>query len=240
MVEAPADPPPSSRSRWLRWTILVLLLLILVGLRLLHLDEWLWDFLKNNRDDLQHRVDENFALALFLYFLLYVVATGLSLPAASILTLAGGALFGVVWGSATVSFASTAGATLAFLTSRYLLRDYVRQRFGARLAPIERGVEKDGAWYLLTLRLIPVVPFFLINLGMGLTPIRTRTYWWVSQLGMLPATVIYVNVGTRLGELQSPKGLLDWQVLLSLSLLALVPLALRLLIGRLQKRSGKP
>ena len=166
-------------------------------------------------------------LAVLVYFFIYVAVTALSLPAASLVTLVGGALFGRWLGTAVVSLASTLGATLAFLGSRYLLRDWVQGRFGNRLAAINRGVEKDGAFYLLTLRLVPLVPFWLVNLGMGLTPIGLWTYVCVSWIGMLLGTFLYVNVGTELATLESPKGLLSPTMLGSLALLGIVPLIVR-------------
>ena len=135
------------------------------------------------------------------YFLVYIAVTALSLPGATIVTLAGGAIFGLGWGLLIVSFASSIGATLAFLTARFLLRDSVQARFGQRLADMDKGIEKDGAFYLFTLRLIPVVPFFVINLLMGLTKMKAWTFYWVSQLGMLAGTAVYVNAGTQLGQL---------------------------------------
>ena len=141
------------------------------------------------------------------YFLVYVLATALSIPGAVIITLAGGAIFGLWQGLLIVSFASTLGATLAFLASRFVLREWVEARFGQRLADINAGVDKEGAFYLFTLRLIPVVPFFLINLLMGLTRMKTWTYYWVSQLGMLAGTAVYVNAGTQLAQLDSLGGI---------------------------------
>jgi uncharacterized membrane protein YdjX (TVP38/TMEM64 family) len=146
------------------------------------------------------------------------------------MTLVGGFLFDRWLGTVVVSFASTAGATLNFLITRYLLRDFVQQRWGKWLEPIDRGVEADGAFYLLTLRLVPAFPFFVVNALMGLTPMRLGTYWWVSQLGMLPATFLYVNAGTELGRITTPEGILSPTVLISLALLGVVPLALRKLL----------
>lgn len=157
-------------------------------------------------------------------FVLYVLVAALSLPGALIMTLAMGALFGLPLGTLLVSFASSIGATLAFLTSRFVLRDIVQQRFGSKLKAINEGVAKDGALYLFTLRLIPVFPFFLINLLMGLTPIRTRTFYWVSQLGMLAATLVFVNAGTQLAQLQSLSGILSPNLLLSFVLLGIFPM----------------
>jgi pyruvate/2-oxoglutarate dehydrogenase complex dihydrolipoamide dehydrogenase (E3) component/uncharacterized membrane protein YdjX (TVP38/TMEM64 family) len=148
------------------------------------------------------------------YFAAYVAITGLSLPGAVIMTLVGGAIFGLLWGTVIVSFASSIGATAAFLASRFLFRDAIQRRFGDKLAAINRGVERDGAFYLFALRLVPAFPFFVINLVMGLTPIKVRTFYWVSQLGMLAGTIVYVYAGTKLGEFQVSKGLVAALVLL--------------------------
>jgi uncharacterized membrane protein YdjX (TVP38/TMEM64 family) len=138
------------------------------------------------------------------YFLIYVTVTALSLPGAAVMTLAGGALFGFWPALVVVSFASTLGATLAFLVSRFLLRDSVQTKFGDRLRAINQGVEREGAFYLFSLRLVPIFPFFVINLVLGLTPMRTLTFYWVSQIGMLPGTAVYVNAGTQLGQNREP------------------------------------
>jgi uncharacterized membrane protein YdjX (TVP38/TMEM64 family) len=127
------------------------------------------------------------------FFAIYVAMTAVSLPGAAILTLVAGAIFGLLWGTVIVSFASSIGATLAFLSARYLLRDWVQARYGERLKALNEGVAREGAFYLFALRLVPAFPFFVINLAMGLTPIRTRTFYWVSQLGMLPGTLVYVS-----------------------------------------------
>lgn len=170
------------------------------------------------------------------FFLLYVVVTALSLPGAAVMTLAAGALFGLWQGLLLVSFASTIGATLAFLVSRYLLRDAVQQRFGSRLAAINRGIERDGAFYLFTLRLVPAFPFFLINLLMGLTPIKAWTFYWVSQIGMLAGTLVYVNAGTQIAQLESLSGILSPDLLISFALLGLFPLLAKKVIGLIQRR----
>ncbi|MDO9148565.1 MAG: FAD-dependent oxidoreductase [Hydrogenophaga sp.] len=170
------------------------------------------------------------------FFLVYVAVTALSLPGAVIVTLAGGAIFGLGWGVLLVSFASSIGATLAFLTARFLLRDAVQSRFGQRLSDVNKGIQKDGAFYLFTLRLIPVVPFFVINLLMGLTTMKTRTYYWVSQLGMLAGTAVYVNAGTQLGKLDSLQGILSPGLLGSFVLLGLFPLIARKIVEAVQKR----
>lgn len=175
-------------------------------------------------------------LVLGAYFLVYVTVTALSLPGAAVMTLAGGALFGVSTGTVVVSFASSIGATLAFLASRFLLRDWVQGRFGDKLAAINAGMKKDGAFYLFTLRLVPLFPFFAINLAMGLTPIRTITFYWVSQLGMLAGTLVYVNAGTQLAQIDSLSGILSPALLGSFALLGLFPLLAKKLVALIQAR----
>jgi pyruvate/2-oxoglutarate dehydrogenase complex dihydrolipoamide dehydrogenase (E3) component/uncharacterized membrane protein YdjX (TVP38/TMEM64 family) len=170
------------------------------------------------------------------FLLLYVVVTALSLPGAVIMTLAAGALFGLGWGLFIVSFASSIGATLAFLVSRYLLQDMVQKRFGDRLKAINEGVEKEGGFYLFTLRLVPIFPFFLINLLMGLTTIRAVTFYWASQLGMLAGTFVFVNAGTQLGQLESLSGILSLPLLLSFVLLGVFPLIAKKLINIIKAR----
>ncbi|MFO6447797.1 FAD-dependent oxidoreductase [Erythrobacter sp. NE805] len=170
------------------------------------------------------------------FFAVYVAVTAASLPGAALMTLAAGALFGVVTGTVLVSFASTAGASLAFLSSRYVLRDSIEARFGERLKAINAGVERDGAFYLFTLRMIPAFPFFVVNLVMGLTRIRVTTYVWVSQLGMLLGTIVYVNAGTQLARIESLSGIASPEVLGSFVLLGLAPWLAKLAVGALQRR----
>ena len=170
------------------------------------------------------------------YFLVYVAVTALSLPGAAVMTLAGGALFGLGIGTLVVSFASSLGATLAFLVSRFLLRDWVQRRFGDRLAAVNAGMAKDGAFYLFTLRLVPLFPFFVINLVMGLTPIKVRTFYWVSQVGMLAGTLVYVNAGTQLARLDSLAGILSPALIGSFALLGVFPLLAKKLVGAIQAR----
>ncbi|MDH3690702.1 MAG: FAD-dependent oxidoreductase [Gammaproteobacteria bacterium] len=170
------------------------------------------------------------------FFLLYVAVTGLSLPGAVIMTLVGGAIFGLIWGTVIISFASTIGATVAFLVSRFLLRDMVQEKFASNLTAINEGIKKDGAFYLFTLRLIPAFPFFLINLLMGLTPIRTLVFWIVSQIGMLPGTIVYVNAGTQIAKLESLGGILSPGLIGSFALLGLFPLITRKTLEFIQTR----
>jgi len=172
------------------------------------------------------------------FFLLYVAVTGLSIPGAAIMSLIAGALFGVLIGTAIVSFASTMGATLAFLSARYLLRDWVQTRFGERLRAIDDGLEKDGAFYLFTLRLIPIFPFFVINLLMGLTRIKTPTFFWVSQLGMLPATIVFVNAGTQISRIESTAGLLSPTLIASFVALAFFPWVAKAIVALVKRSRG--
>ncbi|WP_425889877.1 FAD-dependent oxidoreductase [Aeromonas veronii] len=181
-------------------------------------------------------VDSHFVSASLLFVLIYVLSTALSLPGASLLTLGGSAVFGVAWGLLLVSFASTIGATLAFLSARFLLRDWVEQRFGDKLATFQSGMAKEGAFYLLSLRLIPIFPFFLVNLLMGLTPIRVSTYYWVSQLGMLPGTFVYVLAGSELGQLTSTGNILSPGLMVALTLLGLMPWLVKKLTTYLAQR----
>ncbi|MBT0963574.1 FAD-dependent oxidoreductase [Denitromonas iodatirespirans] len=171
-----------------------------------------------------------------LFFAIYVAVTALSLPGAAVMTLIAGAIFGLLTGVLIVSFASSIGATLAFLVSRFLLHDWVQQRFGDRLKAINAGVKREGGFYLFTLRLVPAFPFFVINLVMGLTPIRTTTFYWVSQVGMLAGTIVYVNAGTQLGQLESLSGILSPGLLGAFVLLGLFPLIAKRIVAAVKGR----
>lgn len=163
-------------------------------------------------------------LTLLAYGLIYIVVTGLSLPGATILTLAGGALFGLFWGMVIVSIASTIGATLAFLAARFLFRENLEHKFAQQLNTINTGIEKDGGYYLFTLRLVPLIPFFAINLIMGLTKMQAATFFWVSQVGMLAGTLVYVNAGTQLATIKSLSDITSPFLIGSLVLLGIFPL----------------
>lgn len=193
---------------------------------------------KASQADILTAKDANPVLYISGFFLLYVAVTGLSIPGAAIMTLIAGALFGVLIGTIIVSFASTLGATLAFLSARFVLRDWVQGKFGERLRAIDEGLEKDGAFYLFTLRLIPVFPFFVINLLMGLTRIKTRTFFWVSQLGMLPATIVFVNAGTQMSRIESTAGLLSPTLIASFVALALFPWAAKAIVALVTRSRG--
>jgi len=172
------------------------------------------------------------------YMFIYVLVTALSLPGAVILTLAGGALFGLTTGLIVVSFSSSIGATLACFVSRFVLRDWVQKKFGDKLATINEGVAKEGAFYLFTLRLIPVFPFFVINLVMGLTKMSLFTFYWVSQLGMLAGTAVFVNAGKELAKIDSLSGILSPGLIGSFVILGLFPLVVKKLIGFIQKKKA--
>lgn len=193
---------------------------------------------KASQADIVAAKDANPVLYMSGFFILYVAVTGLSIPGAAIMSLVAGALFGVVAGTVIVSFASTIGATLAFLSARFVLRDWVQGKFGERLRAIDDGLEKDGAFYLFTLRLIPVFPFFVINLLMGLTRIKTRTFFWVSQLGMLPATVVFVNAGTQISRIDSTAGLLSPTLIASFVALALFPWVAKGIVALVKRSRG--
>ena len=194
------------------------------------------DYLKQSQSAFTELYGQQPFLVAGSYFLIYVAVTALSFPGAAILTLAGGAIFGLGWGLLIVSFASSVGATLAFFAARFVLRDSLEGRFGQRLAEINQGIAKDGAFYLFTLRLVPLVPFFVINLVMGLTKMKALTFYGVSQLGMLAGTAVFVNAGTQLGQITSLKGILSPGLLGSFVLLGIFPLIARKGIEIVQKR----
>jgi pyruvate/2-oxoglutarate dehydrogenase complex dihydrolipoamide dehydrogenase (E3) component/uncharacterized membrane protein YdjX (TVP38/TMEM64 family) len=226
-----------SNSALLRLLILSLFAAAIIAFFFLDLGQYLsLEELRQRRDQLLAFTEDHLLAMIAGYMLIYIVMAALSVPGAAVLTLAGGALFGVLIGTVAVSFASTIGATLVFLAARFLFRDTVQRRFGKRLAAINRGVERDGAFYLLALRLVPVFPFWVINLVMALTPIKTWTYFWVSQVGMLPATVVYVNAGTQLARIDSTGDILSLPLIGAFALLGLLPLLLRWTLRLLQRR----
>ncbi len=194
------------------------------------------DFFKSQQAAIVAHVQANPIQAGLLFFLIYVAVTGLSLPGATIMTLAAGAIFGLLWGTVIVSFASTLGATLAFLASRFLFRDAIQAKFSNNLKAVNAGVEKDGAFYLFTLRLVPAFPFFVINLVMGLTPIRPWTFYWVSQIGMLAGTLVYVNAGTEIAGIESLRGILSPGLIISFTLLGIFPLIAKWIVNIIKAR----
>ena len=205
-----------------------LIIIVLILLILFDLHHYLTvEHLKSSKDKLNEYYQDNPLIVLGTYFLIYLTSTTFSIPGAAVLTLAGGTLFGLVAGTIVVSFASTIGATLAMLITRLILKDWVQNRFATQMRTINSGIHKEGAFYLFTLRLLPAVPFFVINLVMGLTPLRTVTFFWVSQLGMLPATLVYVNAGSELGKIQSIDDILSPQLIISFVLLGIFPLLVK-------------
>ena len=227
--------PPRRLARWL------VLLLALLGLWLAY---WYWDLgqwltleqLKASRDALISLYADQPVKTALTFFGVYVLAAALSFPGASILTLAAGAIFGWAMGLLLVSFASSLGALLAFWVSRYLLRDVIEKRFGKLLQPINEGLAKDGTFYLLTLRLVPLFPFWLINLLMGLTTLGARRFYIVSQIGMLVGTAVYVNAGTQLAAIDTAADVLSPGLIASLVLLGVFPLMAKVMVDALQRR----
>jgi len=220
-----------------QWLLLAVVAALIAAFFLLPVERYLsLDFLKAQQATLADYFGRHPVQTAALFFVTYVAVTGLSLPGAALLTLAAGAVFGLVWGTVIVSFASTLGATFAFLVSRFLLRDLVQARFGDKLRAINAGINKDGPFYLFTLRLVPAFPFFIINLLMGLTPMRPWTFYWVSQLGMLAGTLVYVNAGTQLAKIESLPGILSPGLIASFTLLGVFPLVARWLVDAFKAR----
>jgi uncharacterized membrane protein YdjX (TVP38/TMEM64 family) len=220
-----------------RWALLGAVAALIVAFFAFDLGRFLsLDALRESKAAIDAYRDAHPLLASAAFFLTYVAAAALSVPGALVLTIAGGAIFGLLWGLLLVSFASSIGATLAFLTSRFLLHDAIQSRYGERLKAVNAGVRKDGAFYLFTLRLLPVIPFFVVNVVMGLTPIRARTFYAVSQLGMLPATLIFVNAGTELAKVSSPGDILSPVLIGSLVAIGLFPLVARKVVESINAR----
>lgn len=194
------------------------------------------DYLKASQARFAEMYQANPVLVIGVYMAIYILVTALSLPGAAILTLAGGALFGLFTGLIVVSFASSIGATLACFVARFILRDWVQERFGDKLSTINEGVEKEGAFYLFTLRLIPVFPFFVINLVMGLTKMKLFTFYWVSQLGMLAGTAVFVNAGKELAKIDSLSGILSPGLIGSFVILGVFPLLVKKILAFVRNR----
>ena len=197
------------------------------------------EFFQQQRTVVVDFYTENEILTIVCFMVIYIAMAALSLPGAAIMTLAAGAIFGLPVGFVLVSFASSIGATLACLLARYLFRDAVQNRFGNYLKTINEGIERDGAFYLFAMRLVPVFPFFVVNLAMALTPIRLWTFYWTSQLGMLAGTAVYVNAGKEIGQLESLSGILSPTLLISFALLGVFPIIAKKVLGAVSKRLGK-
>ena len=219
----------SAQNKTMQKLTILAVVAAIVGLFILFdLDRYLTlSFLKESRDSFAALYSRSPALVIGVYFMIYLVVAALALPGAVVMTLAGGALLGLFVGTVVVSFASTIGATLACFFSRFLLRDWVQSKFGDKLESVNRGIQREGAFYLFTLRLIPIFPFFIINLVMGLTRMPLFRYYWVSQLGMFPATLVYVNAGKELGKIESVAGILSPALLVSFAFLGLFPIVVK-------------
>lgn len=220
-----------------RLALILLIAASIVAFFAFDLDRYLTlEFFKSQQAAIGAYVKANPLPAALAFFLIYVAVTGLSLPGAAVMTLVAGAIFGLLWAVVIVSFASTIGATLAFLVARFLLRDAVQARFGNNLKAINAGIERDGAFYLFALRLVPAFPFFVINLVMALTPIRAWTFYWVSQVGMFPGTVVYAYAGTQIAAIESLSGILSPGVITAFTLLGLFPLIARWIVNAIKAR----
>ncbi|EKF9499402.1 TVP38/TMEM64 family protein [Vibrio cholerae] len=218
--------------------IIAIVLIAIAALLVTQFSQYLTlDVAKAKQAELANYIDAHLLQAALIYFVVYVLLTAFSIPGATVVTLLGAALFGFWLSLLLASFASTIGATLAFLSSRFLLRDWVQAKFADKLQTINQGIERDGAFYLLSLRLIPIFPFFLINLVMGLTPISTWRYYWVSQLGMLPGTAVYLNAGTQLAEISSLGEIVSLPVLASFVLLGVFPIVVKWIMDKFQQRA---
>ena len=219
--------------------LVIVIIAAIAAFKIFNLGDYLsLSYLKESQQNFQAMYRENSVQVIAVYMLIYIIATSLSLPGAAILTLAGGALFGLVTGTIIVSFASTLGATLACLVSRFILRDWIQKRFGDKLKTVNEGIEKEGLLYLFTLRLIPVFPFWLINLVMGLTKMPLKSFFWVSQVGMLPGTIVYVNAGKEIAKIDSLSGILSPGLIISFVLLGIFPLITKKLLGLYKKKKG--
>ena len=197
------------------------------------------EYLRQSRESFQELYADNRVMVLGGFFLIYIIVTALSLPGAAVMTLAAGALFGFWTGLVIVSFASSIGATLACAVARYLFRDWTRDKLGKWYHKINSGIEREGAFYLFTMRLIPAIPFFAINLGMALTGMRLWTFYWVSQLGMLAGTAVFVNAGNQLGQISKMGDILSPGLIISFVILGIFPLAVKKTVNLIRKTTGK-
>jgi uncharacterized membrane protein YdjX (TVP38/TMEM64 family) len=224
-----------------RIALLVLIACLIVAFWVFNLDRYLTlAHAKASMESLKAFHEGHPALVVAGYFALYVVFAALSLPGAVVLTVAGGSLLGLAAGTIVVSFASSLGATIACLVSRYILRTWVQNKLGRRIDRLNDGIKKEGAFYLFSLRLIPVFPFWMINLAMGLTRMPLRTFYWVSQLGMLPGTLVYVNAGRELAQIESVRGILSPGLIISFALIGILPIATKKSLVLYRKRNKKP
>lgn len=235
-----SDSNDSKKSHSNIWRWLIIGVIVAGVIAAFATDTLTLENLKAQQEQLGGWVEANPVLAAAAFFGVYVVVTALSIPGAVVMTLAAGLLFGLIEGTLLVSFASAIGASLAFLVARFVFGDALRSRFKERLKKIDEGMEKDGAFYLLSLRLVVVFPFFLVNLLAGLTKIPLRTFYWVSQLGMLPGTIAYVFAGTQIGKIEKASDVLSPGLLAAFGALAALPLIMRFILRRIQDKRGKP
>ena len=223
-----------------RIVILIIIAGLIAAVKIFGLDQYLTlSYLKGSLDRFSALYESQRLTVIAVYFLVYVLTAALSLPGAAPLGIAGGALFGFRTATIVVSFASTIGATLACLTSRFLLRDWIQNRFGDKIAKVNEGIEREGAFYLFTLRLIPVFPFWMINLAMGLTRISLLKFYLVSQLGMLPGTMVFVNAGKELAKINSVKDILSPGLIISFALIGIFPITVKKLVALYRFKRGR-
>jgi uncharacterized membrane protein YdjX (TVP38/TMEM64 family) len=227
-------------SRKKKIVILLIIIGLIIAFKVFNLGQYLTlSYLKESLDRFKDLYEKHRGLVIAGYFLIYVLITSLSLPGASPLGMAGGALFGFWIATLVVSFASTIGATIACFVSRFLLRDWVQGKFSDKIVKVNEGIEKEGAFYLFTLRLIPLFPFWMINLVMGLTKMSLLKFYWVSQVGMLPGTMVYINAGKELAKIESVKGIFSPSLIISFALIGLFPLVVKKLVTFYRKKKEK-
>ncbi len=220
--------------------IVVVLIALVAAFKIFNLGEYFTiEYIKESQESFQALYSEHTVLVIAGYMVVYILVTSLSLPGAAVMTLAGGGLFGLLVGTIVVSFASTIGATIACLVARFLMRDWIQGKFGDRLKMVNEGIEREGAFYLFTMRLIPAIPFWLINLVMGLTKIPLRTFYWVSQVGMLAGTIVFVNAGKELAKIDSLTGILSPSLIISFVILGLFPLIVKKLMALYKSKMRK-
>lgn len=197
-----------------------------------------FEYIQNSQESFSQYYEQNKILTIILFFVIYVLVAALSIPGAAIMTVLAGALFGLIIGVLVVSFASTIGATIAMLFSRYVFSQSVEKKFPEFSKKINKGVDEEGAFYLFSIRLVPIIPFFVVNLAMGLTKINIWTFFWVSQLGMFLGTIIYVNAGSELSKISSLDGILSPTLLFAFVLIGILPLALKYVVNKIQNRTN--
>ncbi len=220
-----------------RIAIIGAIIVLIVLFKVLGLGQYLTlDYLKSSQEKFAVLYSNNQVAVISVYMLIYIAVTALSLPGAAVMTLAGGAMFGFWVGFVVVSFASTIGATLACFVARFLLRDWVQNKFGDKLTAINDGIAREGAFYLFSLRLVPIFPFFVINLLLGLTNMKLLTFYWVSQVGMLPGTMVFVNAGKELAKIDSLSGILSPGLIISFVILGLFPITVKKILAWYKKR----